>query len=457
MSRGFHFGWLLAAGLLANPGELWAQMPGEGTVSARSHSGQFIVRGQSVPSLPMRLLNLGTNGNYVYLEPTLLTVSSERVKQMVWRELGVSGAWQGRIYLELVPNRSPFDGVEIVASRFADGWQYRVQLPSMIERSRYMRGLVQAILMELANRGAGERLAEVPAWLSEGLAQQLVASGDSELIIPPPRLKQSDRPPAVFVMSKRENPLVQAHSILAKSDAALSFEDLCWPTSASLDGRAGEVYRSNAQVFFASLAGLREGRSSLRNMLESLPRFYNWQLAFFNAFQGYFARPLEVEKWWALRLLQFTGRDLGQTWPRDESLRKLAEALRVPVRVYESTNSLPTRTELTLQESVVTLDSQEQTRIVSGKLRELELVNLRIAPELAFLVDEYRIALQGYLQERPLGRTAPKSAPAKPALRRSAKNLSAKLDLLDQRLAQETASTPAAPEVDSRAAKPARF
>lgn len=447
MTRTFYLRCLLLVLCLGGAGRLRAQLPGEGAISAHSHSGQFIVQGRQVTSLPATLVSLSTNRNYIFLEPTILTVSSERVKQIVWRELGLTGAWKGKIYLELVPSRSPFDRVEITASRFTDGWQYRLQLPSMIDRGRYMRGLVQVVLTEIANRqNTSDRLAEVPVWLCEGLAQHLVASDGLELIIQPPRLSQSDRPPFALASGNRDNPLEFAHKQLAKSGTTLSFEELCWPSSNAYDGANGADYRCSAQVFFCALGRLQDGRTGLKNFVESIPRFYNWQLAFFNSFKGYFERPLDVEKWWSLQLLQFTGRQLGHTWARDESLLKLKEALRVSVKVYENTNALPDRAELSIQEALARLETQDQTSaLITRKIRELELVHLRIAPELSFLPAEYRAALQAYLQEQPLSKTSPKSVPVKPGQRRSIRNLADRLDLLDQRLNQEASLTVAAP------------
>ncbi len=449
MSQTLYLRCLLMVLCLGGVGRLSAQLPGEGAISARSHSGQFIVQGRQVTSLPAALINLSTNRNYIFLEPSILTISSERVKQMVWRELGLTGAWKGRIYLELVPSRSPFDKVEILASRFTDGWQYRLQLPSMIDRYRYMGGLVQVVLTEIANRqNTSDRLAEVPTWLCEGVAQHLMASGALELIIQAPRLSQSDRPPFALASGKRENPLEFAHERLTRTGTSMTFEELCWPSLNAYEGSAAEVYRCNAQLFLCSLVRLQNGRTDLRNFVESLPRFYNWQLAFFSSFKGYFERPLDVEKWWSLQLLQFTGRQLGQTWAREESLLKIREALRVSVKIYETTNALPDRAELSIQDALARLETQEQTSgLVARKIRELELVHLRVTPELAYLPAEYYAALHAFLQNQPLTKPGSKSVPVKSGQRRSIRHLADRLNLLDQRLNQEASLAVAAPNL----------
>jgi hypothetical protein len=46
----------------------------------------------------------------------------------------------------------------------------------------------------------------------------------------------------------------------------------------------------------------------------------------------------------------------------------------------------------------------EQTTILQTKLRDLELAQLRVAPQLAVLTAEYRLALASYLgQDKPTG------------------------------------------------------
>src|SRR5205807_476009 len=73
------------------------------------------------------------------------------------------------------------------------------------------------------------------------------------------------------------------------------------------------------------------------------------QFAFLRAFQAHFQRPLDVEKWWTLQVLHFTGRDLTQTWPADESWKKFDEIIRSTVQIRVGTNELPLRAEISLQ------------------------------------------------------------------------------------------------------------
>ena len=100
-----------------------------------------------------------------------------------------------------------------------------------------------------------------------------------------------------------------------------------WPTAGQWDGEAGQIYGFSAQLFVHQLLRLPEGRACLCAMLAQLPQRYNWQLAFLDSFKAYFQRPLDIEKWWTLNLTHFTGRDLTQAWPVEESWQKLDEIL----------------------------------------------------------------------------------------------------------------------------------
>ena len=79
-------------------------------------------------------------------------------------------------------------------------------------------------------------------------------------------------------------------------------------------GNDGGVYCASAQVFVSSLLELKNGAAQMRVLLETLPQFYNWQMAFQSAFRADFPQPLDVEKWWALQLAGFTMRDPGPLW-----------------------------------------------------------------------------------------------------------------------------------------------
>jgi hypothetical protein len=202
------------------------------------------------------------------------------------------------------------------------------------------------------------------------------------------------------------DPLADARRVL-KNSPALTFEQLSWPTAAQLNGDDGGVYRASAQLFTSELLKLKDGPAQLRATLETLPQFYNWQLAFQSAFRGTFPRPLDLEKWWALSVVTFISLDPGPGWTLEVSKTKLNEILDVPVETRTATNSLPGHAEVSLQSVIRNFDAARQTAILQLKLRDLELAQLRIAPPLAALTEDYRRALADYLGDRKAGSPRP--------------------------------------------------
>jgi hypothetical protein len=366
---------------------------------SNSRSGQFIVPLVAPPTVN-RPLGLEKNPLLKPIDLRLLPVSCERVKELLWRELGAKAPWQGRIFVTLYAASSENDAITISSEWFRDGWQYRLELPDLVQPGRYVRALVQVLLLEMANRNAGTHSGEVPGWLSEGLSREVLASSPVELLLSPP---QSTANGLQLVSTNRsqvqDNPLAEAHKHLT-AGPALTFQDLSWPTPEQLAGEAGEVYGSSAQLFVSDLLALSGGRDCMRAMLAELPQHYNWQLAFFHAFQAHFPGPREVEKWWALQVVHFTGRELAQNWDGDEGWKKLTEVVRSEVHVRLGTNDMPLRVEAKLQNVLSEWDDARQLPALRTKLLELGLLRPRLSPELASLVDEYCHILNDYLTER---------------------------------------------------------
>jgi hypothetical protein len=142
---------------------------------------------------------------------------------------------------------------------------------------------------------------------------------------------------------------------------------------------------------------LKNGAAKLRAMLAQLSAYENWQTAFFTNFREDFQRPLDAEKWWSLRVVNFAAREPGPQWTSSVSRKKLDAILAVPVAVRYATNELPVRAEISLQSAVQNFTPPRQTEILQTKLRDLDLVQLRLAPPLAALATGYRMALAEFL------------------------------------------------------------
>ncbi|MDE3067214.1 MAG: hypothetical protein KGJ60_06630 [Verrucomicrobiota bacterium] len=406
--------------------------------SARSVSGQFIVTGPKRASLLAQQPQVATNADFVRLEPALLAVSAERIKAALWHELGVpaNAPWRAPISLALHPAQSLDEDVTIVAQHFGRGWDYRVALPDVLARARFVRAMTGVLLLELANRSAGGRSAEIPAWLVDGLAQDLLAPGTQEVTLSSPDRTVNGLGERRSVRFERGvDPLAGARRVLS-GRPALTFAPLSWPTDAQLAGADGGVYCASAQLFVSRLLALGDGSAGLRTMLGDLPRYYNWQTAFQRAFAADFATPLDVEKWWALQTLAFAAHNRGPTWRPEVSREQLDEILAVPADVRFASNALPARAVIPLQAVIRNFDFAQQARILQGRLRDLEAVQFRLAPPLAALAAEYRAVLDHYLARRSGARPRPtmwnkhpQPEPLKLLLRDTLK----KLDALDAR------------------------
>jgi hypothetical protein len=341
-----------------------------------------------------------TNASLVRLEPALLSVSAERIKDSLRRQLGIelNAPWQGKIFLVLHPAQSPDEDVTVVSQPYLNGWNYRVHLPDVLSQTRFLRAMTGVWLLELANRSdTGARSAEIPAWLTDGLSQQLLVPGLPEIILSAPNKLVNGLPQSRMVTTQRGlDPLADARRVL-RDHPALTFGQLSWPTDAQLTGGDGGAYRASAQLFVSELLDLKDGPARLCAMLAALPGCYNWQTAFQTAFRENFPRPLDVEKWWALQVVNFVAHGPGPRWTPAVSREKLDEILRVPVEVWTASNALPARTGVSLQAVIRNFEPSRQTAILQTKLRDLELAQLRMAAPLAALTDEYRQTVASYL------------------------------------------------------------
>ena len=147
---------LICAFALISAGNMVAQPAG--TTSA---SGQFIIFGGNNIIPPGSLVAGAKNGS-VTLQPALLAVSCEHIKEALWRTLGGDASWSGTVYLNLHRARFTDEQVTLFAQKFGDRWIYRLDLPDTLDKNRFVRAIVQVLLLDRANRNAGARSAEIP-------------------------------------------------------------------------------------------------------------------------------------------------------------------------------------------------------------------------------------------------------------------------------------------------------
>src|SRR5580765_6998307 len=91
-----------------------------GVFLSRSFSGQFVVLTTPAAVRSPLASWLDNDTNFVRLAPTLLPVSCERIKQLLWHELKTTSPWRGKIFLRLYPTASADDPVTIESEQFRD-------------------------------------------------------------------------------------------------------------------------------------------------------------------------------------------------------------------------------------------------------------------------------------------------------------------------------------------------
>ena len=386
-------------------------------MTVRSHSGQFLVRGLPTGAAYWRASTSAVE--YLRLDPTLTTVSLERIRQVVCTELNLSDHWRGLVTVTTHPVTEDHVPPRVTSVRFRDSWGYRLELPEHLEKELFMKAAVEVMLVEIANREAGTTEAELPPWLAEGLAAELSATSLSTLALEPGR---------EVMVRDRNADVLQAVRERLRQRPAFGFNELCQPGPAQFEGEAAGHYRVCAQLFVHELLRLRGGRECLREMLLNLHRNLNWQTTFLQAFHAHFPRLIDADKWYTVSAIHTGSRDLMSVWPLEATRRQLDEILLTPVEVRMSAGELPIRTLVPLQRILAEWEFARQQPVLLGKVQQLQSLSLRAAPSCAPLIQEYIQVLQTYA----VGRN-PKTRPKSSRLLAAARRATAELDALDER------------------------
>jgi hypothetical protein len=358
-------------------------------VTVRSRSGQFLVRG-----LPLTMLKLGPNTNafsYVRLDPTVFAVSCERIKESILSELGMEDHWRGLITVVLHPTRTDNEPIDVISTRYKNNWGYRMEIPERVDRRRVIKAVVNVLLLEVANRKSGERSAELPPWLGEGLAAQLEATSLAKISLEPET--------TVYKHEKHPDSLKEIREVLS-THPALSFNQLSLPDDELLDGVDGQFYGQCAHLFLHELINLKDGRICLRDMVNRLGEHLNWQTAFLKSFNGWFPRLLDADKWWSLIAAGYAGKETSIHWGQPETWRQLEDILNTSVEVRLRPEDLPIKTVAKLQRILLEWDYVKQVPVLRLKVNHLQALRLRVPPEIEPLVAEYIGVLNVYLEKR---------------------------------------------------------
>jgi hypothetical protein len=349
-----------------------------------SRSGQFAIHGLPSPGGASTSLKPSSDTSSARLDPALLSFAAENTKQALLATLGLTDRWQGRITISLQPVSKDNEEILIAAVHYSNGWQYQMRIPEQVDKARLTKALVEALLLEIAHRNSDERRLELPPWLVPGLGAYLTATAPTPLIVEPESLTTRKQ--------RMDSGLKQMRERLRKS-GGLTLDQLNWPDSSTDPAQ----YEASAHLFVHELLR-KDGGVFLSTMLARLPDHLNWQTAFLRAFN--FRSLREVDKWWALQLVQFAGRETRGIWSPAEIRAHLDEILATPIEVRHDRDQLPMTVEAPLQQILEEWEFNRQAPILRQKLNRLEALGLRASGLTYELVRDYHRALAEYLDRR---------------------------------------------------------
>lgn len=355
--------------------------------TVESRSKQFVVRaGRAFDAFIPRI----TDGRTIDLDPTLVGVSAERIKSLLLRELRLADTRQngiasapGKIYILLQEARSP----EIVAEALKTplGWSYRLEIPRQIDPPRLVEAIVVTLLLDLVNRGNPGERPEIPLWLKRGMTEHLQALSMDGLV-----LQQDQKTSKVKL---KVDPLASPRAVFSKHQP-LTFNELSWPDR--LDSGKADVFAPSAHLLVHYLLAREDGPGGMVKFLNLLKHRKNWQTALMESFPGW-ETTVDVEKWWAVTMVQFTAVDPAFAWPRATALQQMENALRVPIQVRSATQRLPVNSTADLSTVILSWDNLRQEMGLQTVLKQLRAIRPRLPSDLVDLDDDYCALIENYL------------------------------------------------------------
>ena len=362
-----------------------------------SASKQFVVRG-----LPQRTM-LAPRGNedLVYVDPSLLVVTCDKVRRALTRELGWGDRWRGNVYINVHPIRFDNEPIAISARQSGGKWNYYVDLPDEVNRRELFEALVAVSLVEFGDRASTGNSVELPPWLVNGMTAHLLEGPLAGSIMQARTLQEiRDNPTLVAPRTVRHADIDQLLRKTVQTHGALTFDQLNWPEFDQTNAVAATSYRHSSHLFVRELLRLRGGPDAVCAMLAMLPEHLNWQTAFMRGFEAHFRRMVDVEKWWSLTLVRVKSRDNSLTWSTAEARLQFEEILVTPMQVMATTPDAGAVVPVALQTIINDWTFEQQLPVLDRKLALLQAARMRLPAEYGMLADAYRASVEKYLRSR---------------------------------------------------------
>jgi hypothetical protein len=393
-----------------------------GYKTARSFSEQFMAYGPISPKRRGGILD--ANADTVLIAPDHVVVTAERVRNALFRRLGLPPMPGSKLMMRLNPAMSHRATVPVVTDRHLNGYTYELTLPSEIEADKLVRALVQVTLLDLANRKPQLRDTEIPLWMTVGFTQVLLAQPDLVLVLSRPEQGRSEMAMEGVVKNVRRHDSLAGVRARLRGRRAFDFSEIAMPSPAHLRGENWRDFQACSHLLVDRLLALRAGGVRLQNMIRQLPGSMNWQTSFLKVYGDIFADMLGVEKWWAVTIVQLTGQNQYQNWTLSEAVEKLENLLKLPAEVRLNDADSPLEAEVTLQQAIRGWDFAVQRQTLEMKINQL----------LPF-VNEYGRILQYYVATRlRIESFKPRRGQRRPRLAPMVDEAVRQLDSVDRRL-----------------------
>ena len=389
-SSGLRLRWMLVCwGLISLTVSAQVETPSRRISGAptRSRSGQFLVVGDSaltdpgalpgiqVPAGAQRTLTLNPlrpmdQQGMASLSPPVLSVSCERVKAGVLRILRLDDNHRGAMVVRIVrvnPRTAP---AGIVATQYADGWRYTLEVQERMPWPLLVRTMVEALLLEIANRANDGPLSPIPLWLSEGLTTLVISESGPELV---PQLNREFKDPR-----RSMDPLV-AIAARISGRPPMGFEDLASPSDGlQSDPARLQWFQGSSALLVHHLRHLGGTPGSLGRLASSLHQTLNWQTAFLRTYSADFNSLLEVEKWWGVVAMAFHVQNSAQRTTPEALAAQVRSVLTETAETAASTNGVPIRRSFRISEII-----EGWPHAAHGPVLDRKLVQLRLLSRLA--------------------------------------------------------------------------
>jgi len=177
-----------------------------------------------------------------------------------------------------------------------------------------------------------------------------------------------------------------------------------------------------------------------------LKNYRNWQLAFLEAWKGQFKNMTDVEKWWALVLVNCRKDTSMNAWTLKQSIEKLNEILaEASVSTISQINQPRPPTTIHLQQIAESWAPMVQIYFFERVAAQLKAFELAADPVVADLASRYRTTIIDYIRQPRIYAFFGKDAPSRADLRVLKKRLNY-LDNEREQLQEKANATPEEPD-----------